>query len=73
MSYPGFSLVGGSYLPLCRDAVGVFYSPSRLGCHLEKVGSSFYIMLEALAKEKMLTPGTIFAPREGHFFGGSSL
>ena len=30
MSYPGHSLGGGSY-PLCREAVGVFYSPSRLG------------------------------------------
>ena len=31
MSYPGHSLVRG-FLPLCREAVGVFYSPSRLGC-----------------------------------------
>ena len=30
MSYPGHSLGGGS-LALCRGAVGVFYSPSRLG------------------------------------------
>ena len=30
VSYPGHSLVGG-VLPLCREAVGVFYSPSRLG------------------------------------------
>ena len=29
ISYPGYSLVG--VLPLCRGAVGVFYSPSRLG------------------------------------------
>ena len=29
VSYPGHSLV--SVLPLCRGAVGVFYSPSRLG------------------------------------------
>ena len=29
VSYPGHSLVG--VLPLCRDAVGVFCSPSRLG------------------------------------------
>ena len=29
ISYPGYSLVG--VLPLCREAVGVFYSPSRLG------------------------------------------
>ena len=29
MSYPGHSLVG--VLPLCREAVGAFYSPSRLG------------------------------------------
>ena len=25
------TLVGGRELPLCRDAVGVFYSPRRLG------------------------------------------
>ena len=29
MSYPWHLLGGGSY-PLCRDKVGVFYSPSRL-------------------------------------------
>ena len=29
VSYPGHSL--GGVLPLCREAVGVFYSPSRLG------------------------------------------
>ena len=29
MSYPGHSL--GGVLPLCREAVSVFYSPSRLG------------------------------------------
>ena len=29
MPYPGHTL--GRVLPLCRDAVGVFYSPSRLG------------------------------------------
>ena len=28
--YPGYSLRGG-VLPLCREAVGVFYSPSQLG------------------------------------------
>ena len=30
VSYPGYSLVG-DILPLCREAVDVFYSPSRLG------------------------------------------
>ena len=30
LSYPGYSFVGG-VLPLCRDAVGVFYCLSRLG------------------------------------------
>ena len=29
VSYPGHSL--GGVLPLCRGAVSVFYSPSRLG------------------------------------------
>ena len=29
-SYPGNSL--GGFYSLCRDAVSVFYSPSRLGC-----------------------------------------
>ena len=29
VSYPGLSLAGG--VPLCRGAVSVFYSPSRLG------------------------------------------
>ena len=29
MSYPGHSLRGG-VLPLCRETVGVFYSPSQL-------------------------------------------
>ena len=32
MPYPGHSL--GGVLPLCREAVGVFYSPSRLGKRL---------------------------------------
>ena len=31
MSYLGHSLAGGGVLSLCREAVGVFYSPSRLG------------------------------------------
>ena len=31
VSYPGYLLWGG-VLPLCSDAVGVFNSPSRLGC-----------------------------------------
>ena len=31
VSYPGHSLGGVGVSPLCRDAVGVFYSPSRLG------------------------------------------
>ena len=30
VSYPGYSLGGGG-LPLCSEAVGVFYSPSQLG------------------------------------------
>ena len=30
VSYLGHSL--GGVFPLCRDAVGVFYSPSKLGC-----------------------------------------
>ena len=33
MLYSGHSLVDewvGEFLPLCRDAVGVFYSPSRI-------------------------------------------
>ena len=30
VSYPGHSL-GGRVLPLCRGAVSLFYSPSRLG------------------------------------------
>ena len=35
VSYPGHSLRG--VLPLCREAVGVFYSPSRLGNLPKKV------------------------------------
>ena len=35
ISYPGHLLVGG-VLPLCRDAIGVFYSPSQLS-NQEKV------------------------------------
>ena len=31
MSKTGHSLVGGVVLTLCRDVVGVFYNPSRLG------------------------------------------
>ena len=34
MLYPGHTLEG--FLPLCRDAVSVFYSPSRLGCWIPK-------------------------------------
>ena len=34
--YPGHSLVG--VLPLCRGAVGVFYSPSRLDNQRIKIG-----------------------------------
>ena len=29
--YPGHSLVVGYVLPLCREAVSVFYNPSQLG------------------------------------------
>ena len=29
--YTGHSLAGG-VLPLCRDAIAVFYSPSQMGC-----------------------------------------
>ena len=36
VSYPGHWL-GGGFLPLCREAVGVFYSPSRLGNRAIKV------------------------------------
>ena len=36
VSYAGHSL-GRRVLPLCRDAVGVFYSPSRLGCPILKI------------------------------------
>ena len=36
MSYPGHSLEGG-VLPLCRGAVGVFYSPIRLGKTLAEI------------------------------------
>ena len=32
VSYPEYSLVGG-VLPLCRDAIDVFFSPSRLDCY----------------------------------------
>ena len=32
MLYPGHSL--GLVLPLCKDAVSVFYSPSQLGTKL---------------------------------------
>ena len=28
------TLVGGGFLPLCRDAICVFYCPRRLGCSL---------------------------------------
>ena len=31
VSYPGILLGVGGALPLCRDVVGVFYCPSRLG------------------------------------------
>ena len=31
MSYPEHSLGGWGFSPLCREAVGVFYSPSQLG------------------------------------------
>ena len=34
VSYRGHILGGGVVLPLCREAVGVFYSPSRLGKRL---------------------------------------
>ena len=34
VSYPEYTL--GGTLPLCRDAVGVFYIPSRLGCNIHR-------------------------------------
>ena len=34
MSYPRHLLAAGEVLPLCRDAVGVFYSPRRQGFSL---------------------------------------
>ena len=38
VSYPGYSLAG--VLPLCREAVGVFYSPSRLGKEMREISST---------------------------------
>ena len=35
VSYPGHSL-GGGVLPLCREAIDVFYSPSRQGKKTKK-------------------------------------
>ena len=51
MSYPGHLFCGGGVLPLCKEAVSVFYSPSQLGHRtLNGVGvtslqrSSWYIL-----------------------------
>ena len=40
VSYPGDSL-GGEVLPLCRDAVSVFYSPIRMGNMTLDAGRSY--------------------------------
>ena len=45
MSYLGHSLVGGGILPLCREAVGAFYSPSQLG-HMIFVVVGSYLSAE---------------------------
>ena len=47
VSYPGYSLMLGEGLSLCRDALGVFYSPRRLGestigCLVPQSNVSFY-------------------------------
>ena len=39
-SYLGHSL--GGVLPFCRDAVGVFSSPSQLGHHMPRVKNDFF-------------------------------
>ena len=47
LSYPRLSLSGG-VLPLCRDAVGVFYCPSQLADKF----SYFPFISEDIAKKK---------------------
>ena len=45
VSYPGHTL--GQVLPFCREAVGVFYSPSRLG-HFKPKMPGFYYLVRSL-------------------------
>ena len=45
VSYPG-QLLWGGVLPLCKDAVGVFYSSSRLGSLLYEMWSQKHIETE---------------------------
>ena len=47
VSYPGHLLAGG-ILPFCRDAVGVFYSPSRLGYSCVSIYIYIYIYHNAV-------------------------
>ena len=52
-SYPGYSL-GGGVLTLCRGAVGVFFSPSRLGNDVGE-GHTFMILVGILCATENLT------------------
>ena len=41
VTYPGTSLSGG-VLPICKDAVGLFYGPDRLGFQIHIVLSILF-------------------------------
>ena len=53
MLYPGH--LGWGVLPLCREAVGVFYSPSQLGQKVNVI-ACLEIELTMMSQSSTLTP-----------------
>ena len=50
VSYPGHSLAGWGILLLCRDAIGVFYSPIQLNCHMNAILTLHYSRIYIVIK-----------------------
>ena len=58
VSYPGHSLVGG--LPLCREAVGVFYGSSQMGHVITEVVLSPLLCLSQFSSRRSVS--FLFSP-----------
>ena len=55
VSYPGHSIVVWEVLPLFRDAVGIFYSSSWLGCKLFVLDKNTFGVVIAMKRCSTLT------------------